>query len=174
LRWLDFLGKTINLPENATNSALNEEGELLSHNAAVPLEEGAEPGPPPSQETIRQMIALASGMLRGDDASGSPCLYGVQQTRTGDLVVTVGQTPYLEYARYGNALLNTLAAPVLVLLLALFRPDMRIKPLSRATYARSRVLLRQSRKVTCQHVPKFPTGNTKSESLRSDGASASV
>jgi two-component sensor histidine kinase len=120
LRWLDFLGKTINLPENATISALNEEGELLSHNAAVPLEEGAEPGPPPSQETIRQMIALASGMLRGHDASGSPRLYGVQQTRTGDLVVAVGQTPYLEYARYGDALLNTLAAPVLVLLLALF------------------------------------------------------
>jgi two-component sensor histidine kinase len=119
LRWLDFLGKTINLPENATISALNEAGELLSHNAAMALEEGAEPGPPPSQETIRQMIALESGTLRGDDASGSSRVYGVQQTRNGNLVVTVGQTPYLKYVRYGDALLNTLAAPVLVLLLAL-------------------------------------------------------
>ncbi len=120
LRWLDFLGKTIELPENATISALNEEGELLSHNAAMPRDEGAEPGPPPSQQAIRQIVALASGKLRADDASGSPRVYGVQKTRTGDLVVAVGQTPYLEYARYGNALLNTLAAPVLVLLLALF------------------------------------------------------
>lgn len=119
LRWLDFLGKTIKFPENATISAFNEEGELLSHNAAMPFGEGAGPGPPPSQESIRRMIALASGKLRGDDASGSPRVYGVKQTKTGDLVVAVGQRPYLEYARYNDALLNTLAAPVLVLLLSL-------------------------------------------------------
>jgi two-component sensor histidine kinase len=119
LRWLDFLGKTIDLPENATITALNDSGELLAHNATVRLEKGAQPGPPPAQKAIRQMIALTSGTLRAEDASGSPRVYGVQKTRTGELVVTVGQAPYLEYTRYGEALLNTLAAPVLVLLLAL-------------------------------------------------------
>jgi len=119
LRWLDYLGKTIKLPDNATVSAVNEDGELLSHNAAVLLKKGAEPGPPPSQGAIRDMIALSSGVLRVQDASGSPRVYGIQKTRSGNLVIAVGQTPYLEYARYGDALLNTLAAPLLVLLLAL-------------------------------------------------------
>lgn len=165
LRWLDFLGKTINLPENATISALNEAGKMLSHNAAMALEEGAEPGPPPSQDTIRQMIALESGTLRGDDASGSPRVYGVQQTRNGDLVVTVGQTPYLEYVRYGDALLNTLAAPVLVLLLALLAAGYASEAFVTRYVCSLARTAGQSKKVTCPRVPKFPTASTKSESL---------
>lgn len=119
LRWLDFLGRTIALPDNATVSAVNARGQLLSHNAAFPLEKGQKPGPPPSQRTIQQITSLSSGLLRGKDTAGNPRIYGVQKTRTGNLVIAVGQSPYLGFARYRAALLNTLAAPVLIILFAL-------------------------------------------------------
>ena len=119
LRWLDFLGKTIKLPEDATISALNDHGELLAHNAAVLLRKGAKPKPPPSPLAVMQMAAMRSGTLRANDGAGEPRVYGVQNTSSGNLVLAVGMPPYLGYARYREALLNTLAAPLMVLILAL-------------------------------------------------------
>lgn len=119
LRWLDFLGKTVRLPDNATITALNEEGELLSHNSAGVLKEGSKSQLPPSQRALRQMSAISSGTLRAEDVSNSPRIYGVQKTTSGNVIIAVGQTPYLGYARYRDALLNTLTAPLLVLFLAL-------------------------------------------------------
>ena len=119
LRWLDFLAKTINLPDNATITALNDRGELLSHNAAAALEKGAEPGPAPSHDTLMKLAALTSGTVLAKDASDSPRVYGVQKTASGNVIVAVGRTPYLGFAYYREALVHTLAAPLLVLLLAL-------------------------------------------------------
>ncbi len=119
LRWLDFLGKIIKLPEGATISAFNERGELLAHNSAVLLKEGAKSAPPPSQYAIEHMAAMESGTLRASDVTGEPRVYGVQKTSAGDIVLAVGLPPYLGYARYQEALMNTLAAPLTVLMLAL-------------------------------------------------------
>ncbi len=119
LRWLDFLGKTIKLPADATVSAFNDHGELLAHNSAGLLKKGAKPKPPPSQVALKQMVAVQSGIWRANDATGEPRVYGVQQTSAGDLVLAVGLPPYLGYARYREALMNTLAAPLVVLILAL-------------------------------------------------------
>ena len=119
LRWLDFLGKTIKLPEDATISAFNERGEVLAHNSAVLLKEGDKPAPSPSQNAIEHMAAMESGILRASDVTGEPRAYGVQKTSAGGVVLAVGLPPYLGYARYREALMNTLAAPLMVLVLAL-------------------------------------------------------
>ena len=119
LRWLDFLGKTIKLPEDATISAFNDHGEMLAHNSAMFLKKGAKPKPAPSQAAIKLMAAMQSGILRASDVTGEPRVYGVQKTSAGNLVLAVGMPPYLGYARYREALVNTLAAPLVVLILAL-------------------------------------------------------
>ena len=119
LRWLSFLSNTIELPEDATISAVTEEGMLLLHSAAAPLAEDAEVGAPPSPQALGQLAVLSGGTLRAENAYGSPRVYGIQKTTTGGIVVAIGHTPYLGYARYRDALVNTLASPLLVLVLAL-------------------------------------------------------
>ena len=118
LRWLDFLGKTVSLPANATITALNSRGEVLSHNAAVHGKD-VEPALPPSQQALQYIAALSSGVLKAEDTAGSPRLYGVQETTSGNVIVAVGRAPYLDYAHYRSALLHTLSAPLLVLVFAL-------------------------------------------------------
>ena len=141
LRWLDFLGKTIKLPEDATISALNDHGELLAHNAAVLLRKGAKPKPPPSPLAVMQMAAMRSGTLRANDGAGRELrVYGVQNTSSGNLVLAVGMPPYLGYARYREALLNTLAAPLMVLILALI-----------AAWYASEAFVNALRAVACAH-----------------------
>lgn len=119
LGWLDFLAKTIKLPDRATITAVNTRGELLSHNAVILPQDAAKPTYLPSQDAIERMVALASGTLRAADVGGNPRLYGFQHTTSANLIVAVGLPPYLEHAHYRDALLHTLASPLLVLVLAL-------------------------------------------------------
>lgn len=118
LRWLDFVAQAIQLPANGTISAISREGELLSHNVA--RTENDEPkAAPPSASAIAQMAVLAGGTIRAEDASGNPRIYGFQKTASGGVSVVVGLPPYLQSARYGEALFNALAAPLMILFLAL-------------------------------------------------------
>jgi len=119
LRWLDFLSQTIDLPEDTTVTAITEDGDILVHAAKGPDEEEEDVGKLPSQDALRQMATMTSGTLRATNQSGSPRVYGVQRTKSGEIVVAVGHTPYLGYARYWDAMLNTLMAPMIVLALAL-------------------------------------------------------
>lgn len=119
LRWLNFLSQTIELPEDTTVTALGSGGEVLLHNAADPSEDVARVGALPSQQALSEMSGMTSGTLRTKNAAESPRIYGVQKTSSGDMVVAVGHTPYLDYATYREALLHTLLAPLTVLLLAL-------------------------------------------------------
>jgi len=118
LRWLDFLSQTIDLPEDATVTAITEDGDILVHAAEGPTE-GKNVGKLPSQGALNEMAAMTSGTLRAANQAGSPRVYGVQRTQSGEVVVAVGHTPYLDYARYWDAMLNTLMAPMIVLALAL-------------------------------------------------------
>jgi two-component sensor histidine kinase len=119
IHWLDFLSETIDLPEDTTVTAVDEDGEILLHTAKGPTENDANVGSLPSQAAIAQIAAMTTGVLRAENQAGSPRVYGIQKTRSGGVVVAVGHTPYLAYARYWDAMLNTLMAPIMVLLLAL-------------------------------------------------------
>lgn len=120
LRWLNFIIRTIELPEGSSITAVNKEGQILSHHDARAAEEKAESTTaPPSPLALKQMAILSGGTLRAEDANGSPRLYGFQKTDSGDVVVAVGMPPYLRSAEYGEALFKTLGPPLLILLLAL-------------------------------------------------------
>lgn len=119
LHWLDFLSQTIDLPKDTTITAVDENGDILLHSATGPTEEENDVGTLPSQAALVEIATMTTGTLRATNQAGSPRVYGIQRTKSGGVVVAVGHTPYLDYARYWDAMLNTLMAPMIVLALAL-------------------------------------------------------
>lgn len=122
LRWLASLAGTAELAHGGTVTALGAGGQVLFHFAAA--DDGGRQAesrePPPAEAAREQMAALGRGLVRGTNALGEPRVYGFDRTDRGGLVVAVGMPPYLLFARYGIALRDTLAAPLLVLLFASF------------------------------------------------------
>ncbi|MEC9367303.1 MAG: histidine kinase dimerization/phosphoacceptor domain -containing protein, partial [Pseudomonadota bacterium] len=118
MRWIDFVAATVKLPERMTISAFDAKGTLLSHNFAS-QDTGTKEAAAPSQPSREQMASLPEGVLRADDTSGSPRVYGFKATESGGLVIAVGSPRYAEHVEYGDALLSTVAAPLTVLALAL-------------------------------------------------------
>lgn len=114
LKWLDFIAGNIELPEGGTITALGPEGQLLSHQGAT-----SEVAPLPSQNALERMQAQGSGTLRATDVLGTTRVYGFEETDLGGVLVVVGLPQFIEYSRWGNALLNTLLSPMFVLALAI-------------------------------------------------------
>lgn len=123
LRWMEFLTRRLNLPSGSTITAIGSEGEVLTHYRAEggggdDLEAPRETVP---VEDIRlRMATYGSGAIRGTTQNGSDRVFGYQRTDAGDIIIAVGKPQYMEFERYGAALRDTLAAPMTVLLLALF------------------------------------------------------
>lgn len=121
LRWLEFLARRVELPPDGTVTALAADGSVLVHYvAATPREGGgAANEPAPSQRLREQMVALGKGTIRGENAAGEPRVYGFRRADSGGLVVAVGMPAYLAVASYWAALRDTVAAPLIILVLAL-------------------------------------------------------
>jgi two-component sensor histidine kinase len=119
LLWLDFLSEIIELPENATVTAIGTDDAILFHNGVRTRDQSSDSSAIPSPESLSRIAATNEAIVRGENARGSPRIYGVQKTRSGDITIVVGHTPYLAYAEYWSALVHTLLAPLFVLLGAL-------------------------------------------------------
>lgn len=120
LRWLDFIATSIDLPQRATISAISPKGQLLSHNAAASSSKGTPAAAPPAEETRETITGMPEGgARRGNDASGSPRVYGFARTADGGLIVVVGSPRYYDFIQYGDALLHTLLAPLTILVIGL-------------------------------------------------------
>lgn len=118
LRWLDFIASTVELPPHMTISALNANGELLSHNTADSVTEDA-PEAAPSEQARKEIMSSGDGTIRAMDDTGSPRVYGFAKISDGGVTIAVGSQPYGYYYNYGDALLYTLAAPIAILIAAL-------------------------------------------------------
>ena len=121
LRWLEFLAGRVDLPARTTVTALGSDGQVLVHHVAASETAPADPAsdPVPSEALRMEMATLGTGTVRGLNDAREPRAYGFHRTDSGDLVVAVGMPPYLEFARYGAALRDTLMAPLTILVLAL-------------------------------------------------------
>jgi two-component sensor histidine kinase len=115
LKWLDFLSDTIELPDDANVVVLDANGVVLTQ------QEGAENRSPESLvASIRDTVVdNVSGVLLGTDANGYDRVYGFAKTAAGGLTVIVDLPIFVPYNRAAKALLNTLAAPMTVLIMAL-------------------------------------------------------
>lgn len=121
LRWLEFLATRVPLPARTTVTALGSDGQALVHYVATGDAASADPArnPMPSEALRKDMAVLGTGTMRGLNVAGEPRVYGFHRADSGGLVVAVGMPPYLEFARYGTALRDTLTAPLMILVLAL-------------------------------------------------------
>ncbi len=123
LRWLEFLTRRLNLPVGSTITAIGKDGEVLTHYRAEGGDDEDLEAPRetvPVEDIRLEMATRGSGAIRGTTQSGSDRVFGFQSTDAGDLIIAVGKPQYMEFERYGAALRDTLAAPMTVLLLALF------------------------------------------------------
>jgi hypothetical protein len=117
LNWLDFIADGVDLPANGTITALGPDGVILSHNNAAESEELA---PPPSPQALQAMNFQGKGTLRAEDQTGTMRVYGFSKTGSGGVTVIVGLPQFVEYSEWGAALVDTLLAPLIVIILALF------------------------------------------------------
>lgn len=122
LRWLEFLARRVELPPDSTVTALAADGSVLVHHVAPrrATDSGeTQPAAVPARDLRTEIAALGSGALRGPNETGDPRIYGFHRTDSGGLVIAIGMSPYLEFARYGAALRDTLTAPLTIIVLAL-------------------------------------------------------
>ncbi|MCC5976656.1 MAG: HAMP domain-containing protein [Salinarimonas sp.] len=123
LRWLEFITRRLNLPPGSTVTAISDEGEVLTHYRAEGGDNEDLDAPRetiPVEDVRLQMATHGSGVIRGTSANGSDRVFGFERTDAGGLIIAVGMPQYMEFERYGTALRDTLAAPMAILLLALF------------------------------------------------------
>lgn len=115
LNWLDFIGNDVELPPEATITAVGPEGRILSQRAAGQQDDGV----PPSETALLLAAVEQEGTIRAEDRSGATRVYGFSRTDSGGVTVMVGLPRFVEYSEWGKALLNTLLSPVAILVFAL-------------------------------------------------------
>jgi len=116
LDWLDFIASDVDLPPEGTITAVGPEGQILTHRAAGG---GGDSALPPSDEALQSVLGNNEGTLRAQDRSGATRVYGYSKTKSGEVVVMVGLPRFVEYSEWRSALLHTLLAPIVILLLAM-------------------------------------------------------
>ncbi len=116
LEWLDFIASDVDLPPEGTITAIGPEGRILTHRGETLSDDTS---PPPSDKALQRILASDEGTLRAEDRSDESRVYGYSKTKSGNVVVVVGLPRFVEYSEWGNALLNTLLAPIAILVLAL-------------------------------------------------------
>lgn len=115
LNWLDFIGNDVDLPPEATITAIGPGGRILSQRAAG----GEDDGVPPSETALLLAVGMKEGTMRAEDRSGATRVYGYSRTDSGGVTVMVGLPRFIEYSEWGKALLNTLLSPAAILVFAL-------------------------------------------------------
>jgi two-component sensor histidine kinase len=122
LRWMEFLARRMDLPAGSTVTALNSNGDILSHTLAE-VDQGESSGTQaqtaPEEELRRAAATFGSGVQRGRTEGGNHRVYGFEGTESGRLVIVVGMPEFMEFERYGAALRDTLTAPIAIIILAL-------------------------------------------------------
>jgi two-component sensor histidine kinase len=115
LDWLNFLTANIELPEGAEVTAIGPNG-----NPLMRRENNVDGKVDDYLEKMRNlMVENISGALTGRNDDDQDRVYGYAITEVGQLLVVVDLPTFVPYDRAAEALFNTLAAPIAILLLVL-------------------------------------------------------